>query len=72
MKDSETLNVRIDELEIRLVHQDKVIDELNEALSRQWQAIDELTRKLGALSGRMQVVEESVDAAPADIPPPHY
>ncbi|MDO9125834.1 MAG: SlyX family protein, partial [Parvibaculum sp.] len=62
MTGNKTPDARIDELEIRLVHQDKVIDDLNEVIARQWKAIDELSRKLAALSGRMQAVEEKSHA----------
>jgi SlyX protein len=73
MTDTKALLKRIDELEIRLVHQDRIIEDLNEALARQWQEIDELTRKLAALGGRMQAIEESTDApSGAEPPPPHY
>ncbi|WP_370867316.1 SlyX family protein [Parvibaculum sp.] len=73
MTGNKTPDARIDELEIRLVHQDKVIDDLNEVIARQWKAIDELSRKLAALSGRMQAVEENSDAPPpVEPPPPHY
>lgn len=72
MTGNRTLNSRIDELEIRLVHQDKIIEDMNEVIARQWHAIDELTRKLNSLGGRMQAIEENAGAPPDEPPPPHY
>lgn len=73
MMDEKALSERIDVLEARLVHREREIEELNEIVARQWQAIDDLTRRLGALGGRLQAVEDRADA-PADTepPPPHY
>ncbi|PKQ09387.1 MAG: SlyX protein [Alphaproteobacteria bacterium HGW-Alphaproteobacteria-12] len=74
MTNDRTPDARIDELEIRLAHQDRIIEELNEALARQWRTIDELTRKLGALGGRVQIIEEDAKASSpsTEPPPPHY
>lgn len=74
MTNDMTPDARIDELEIRLAHHDQIIEELNEALAGQWRTIDELTRKLGALGGRVQIIEEDAKASsPAsEPPPPHY
>lgn len=73
MTGNTTLNGRIDELEIRIVHQDRIIEDMHEVIARQWHAIDELTRRLNSLGGRMQAVEENAGAPPSDEPPPpHY
>ena len=37
---------RIDELEIRLAHQDRAIAELNDVLTEQWKKIENLERQL--------------------------
>ncbi|ABS63807.1 SlyX family protein [Parvibaculum lavamentivorans DS-1] len=64
---------RIDELEVRLIHQDKAIEDLNDVITRQWHAIDELKRRLEAMVGRMQAMEEGAHASTTDEPPPpHY
>jgi len=73
MTDRERLTQQIDELEIRVAHQDRTLEELNEAFAAQWRTIDELMRKLSALESRLHSVEQSADApSPAEPPPPHY
>jgi len=73
MTDRERLTQRIDELEIRVAHQDRALEDLNESFATQWRTIDELARKLSALEGRLHTVEQSADApSSAEPPPPHY
>lgn len=73
MIEQERLKQRVDELEIRIAHQDRTVEELNEALAEQWRAVDELTRKLALLEHRLLSLEQSSNAAPsAEPPPPHY
>lgn len=73
MIDIETLSRRLDELEIHLAHQDRVIDDLNHTIERQWREIGELTRKLDSLGNRVHVVEENAgEPASVEPPPPHY
>lgn len=73
MTDRENLTQRIDELEIRLAHQDRALEDLNESFATQWRTIDELARKLSALESRLHTVEQNTDAPPsAEPPPPHY
>lgn len=74
MTNDMTPDTRIDELEIRLAHHDRIIEELNEALEGQWRTIDELTRKLSALGGRVRTIEEDAKTSSptAEPPPPHY
>jgi len=73
MMNEKALSERIDVLETRLVHREREIEELNEIVARQWQAIDDLTRRLGAMGGRLQAVEDRADTpAGAEPPPPHY
>ena len=60
---------RIDELEIRVAHQDQALAELNDVVLAQWRKIEELERQLARINQDMQqVVLESV---PVDKPP-HY
>ena len=74
MSDTTTnLATRIDELEIRLVHQDQIIEDLNAVIARQWTEIEAVSRQLAKLGDRINVVEEhGGEAAPAEPPPPHY
>jgi SlyX protein len=60
---------RIDELEIRLAHQDQTIADLNEVITAQWKKIEALERQLGQLRGEIENMDQRV--APVDRPP-HY
>lgn len=64
---------RLDELEIRIAHQDQTIEDLNAAVTAQWKLIDKLERKIALLDERLLEAEQSVGQEPAvDRPPPHY
>ena len=66
-------SARLDELEMRVVHQDQTIDELNEAITAQWKLIDRLERQVQHLAERVADAEQSASqTAPVDRPPPHY
>lgn len=71
--DPKALAARIDALEIRIAHQDRVIEDLNAAVTGQWKQIDALTRRLAALMERVEATETraSLGGAP-EPPPPHY
>ena len=73
MSDVQSLTSRVDELEIRLTHQDQIIDDLNETIARQWREIEALTRQLAKLGDRIHLVEEHAgEPASTEPPPPHY
>jgi SlyX protein len=65
-----TIGKRIDELEIRLSHQQKAIAELNDVISEQWKKIAALERQV------LRFGEELQDLEPINTPtnqkPPHY
>ena len=64
---------RLDELEIRVAHQDQVIEDLNAAITAQWKTIETLERHLAALRDRVAEAELSAgDTPPVDRPPPHW
>ncbi len=64
---------RLDELEMRVVHQDQTIEDLNAAITAQWKLIERLERQVARLAERVADSERSPgDAAPMDRPPPHY
>jgi SlyX protein len=64
---------RIDELEIRISHQDNVIEDLNATVAEQWKAIDLLRRQVQRLTDRVGSGESHNTIAPGeDPPPPHY
>jgi SlyX protein len=60
---------RIDELEMRMAHQDQTIAELNDVITAQWKKIEVLERQLGQLRGEIENMDQR--AAPIDRPP-HY
>jgi len=64
---------RLDELEMRVIHQDQTIEDLNAAITAQWKLIERLERQVARLAERVADSERSPgDAAPVDRPPPHY
>lgn len=73
MTDTSNTSGRLDELEMRLVHQDQTIEDLNAAITAQWKLIERLEARVARLSERVADSEQSPgDAAPVDRPPPHY
>ena len=64
---------RLDELEMRVVHQDQTIEDLNAAITAQWKLIERLERQVARLAERVADAEQCAgQAAPVDRPPPHY
>jgi SlyX protein len=61
---------RLDDLEMRLAHQDKTIADLNDVITSQWKAIDTLERKLRRLNEELEAVQAT--EAPPVQKPPHY
>lgn len=64
----------IEELQIRLAHQEIAIEALNDAVSRQDAQLAELRETLARLVERLQAVQPSPlgDADGPEPPPPHY
>jgi SlyX protein len=65
---------RIDTLEMRIAHQDRVIDDLNASLLAQWRVLDPLVKRIAALEQRARDVQTGFDE-PGGTPeprPPHY
>ena len=71
MSDVESLNERIDALEMRLTYQDVTIETLNQTITAQWTEIDRLTRQVAELKERL-LDAESRAPGPTDEKPPHY
>jgi SlyX protein len=61
---------RIDELEMRMAHQDQTIAELNDMVTAQWTRMESLERQLRRFGEELQVMESS--DTPANQKPPHY
>ena len=73
MTDTPATSARLDELEMRAVHQDQTIEDLNAAITAQWKLIERLERQVARLAERVAEAEQSAgQAAPVDRPPPHY
>ena len=73
MTDTPNTSARLDELEMRVVHQDQTIEDLNAAITAQWKLIEWLERQVARLAERVADSERSTgDAPPVDRPPPHY
>jgi SlyX protein len=62
------LDTRITTLEMRTMHQDRVIEDLNATITGQWRIIDALARQVANLDDRMR---EGAGAVPSEAPP-HY
>lgn len=62
---------RIEALEMRIAHQDRIIEELNAAVTEQWKQIESLTRRVEGMVDRLQQLADG-PAPNAPEPPPHY
>nr|WP_290845322.1 SlyX family protein [Henriciella sp.] len=68
-----TDSTRLDELEIRVAHQDQTIEDLNAAITAQWKLIERLEARVERLGERVTDSEQSAgEADPVNRPPPHY
>lgn len=65
------LENRIDELEMRVAHQDNTIAELNEVITEQWKKLDALERQLRRLGEELEAMEQA-EGPSANQKPPHY
>ena len=61
---------RIEELEIRFVHQEQVVAELNEMITVQWKRIEGLESHLKRLHEELQNMDQARSGP--DQKPPHY
>jgi SlyX protein len=62
-------STRLDALETRVAHQDRMIADLNDVISAQWKKIDALERHLTRLR---EEFETSGAPHGGHEPPPHY
>jgi SlyX protein len=64
---------RIEALEVRVAHQERVIEDLNTSVTEQWKRIDTLSKQVERMMDRLQRVEDTVPSSDApEPPPPHY
>lgn len=64
-----TIEQRLEDLEVRAAHQDKMISDLNDVITAQWKQIAKLERQLQRLDEEVQSLDST------DVPnqkPPHY
>ncbi len=62
---------RIDDIEMRLAHQEKTVGELNDVITAQWKKIEALERQLRRFSDELAEMGTG-DAPAANQKPPHY
>lgn len=72
MTETEALTARIDTLETRLAHQDRMLEDLNATITAQWKEIENLTRQIARLGDQMQDIRDSAGSQAPEPPPPHY
>ena len=64
---------RIDNLEMRVAHQDEVIEALNKTVIEQWARLDSALQRIKLLEDRLREINIGVGRDAADEPPPpHY
>ena len=61
---------RIDTVEARLAHHERMITDLNDVITAQWRKIDQLERHLLRLKDELQSIEPQ--RTTPEPPPPHY
>ena len=65
-----TIEQRIDDLEMRLAHQDKTLGELNDVITAQWKKVDALERQFRRLGEELEAMGSG--EIPTNQKPPHY
>ena len=64
------LSIRIEDLETRVAHQDKIIADLNDVITAQWRKMEAVEFQLRRLGEEMQTMDQG--DGPANQKPPHY
>jgi SlyX protein len=64
------LTDRIEDLETRAAHQEKIIAELNDVITAQWKRIESFESQIRRLHEEFQNVDQGRNAP--EPPPPHY
>jgi SlyX protein len=65
-----TTDTRINDLEVRMAHQDQTIADLNDVITAQWKKLDALERQLKRMSEELETMDHG--DVPANQKPPHY
>jgi SlyX protein len=67
------MDERLIELEIRYMHQEKIINDLSEMVYRQELSMERLARDINMLKEQLSIALPSLSRASEDEePPPHY
>ena len=72
MSDSERIEARITELEIKISYSEDLVDELNHTIFRQQQQIDQLIKQIKTLGEQIQNAAPAEQRSLRDELPPHY
>jgi len=73
MSEALTPGARIETLEVRIAHQERIIEDLNKSVTDQWQQIDALARQIERMADRLRRLEDNAPSSDApEPPPPHY
>ena len=69
----DALAERIDNLEMRIAHQDRVIEALDRTVIEQWGKLDQALARIRRLEERLKEIQASNIRDPSEEPPPpHY
>jgi SlyX protein len=63
---------RLDALETRIAHHERMIEDLNQTITEQWKDIDRLKREVERLSDRLASAEASIGPEGGEEPPPPH
>lgn len=63
---------RLETLETRIAHHERMIDDLNQTITAQWKDIDRLKREIERLVDRVANAEAALGPDPGEEPPPPH
>lgn len=70
MMSDDAHTARLEALEMRIAHQDRMLADLNEVITAQWRKIELLERQFARLREEVQTADGPRDGV--EPPPPHY
>jgi SlyX protein len=73
MTKGDTMEQRLTDMEMLIMHQGHVIDQLNEVVTAQQNSIDRLIKELKIIKEHLRGINASDNKLPSEEePPPHY